>query len=407
MRAMTLSRRVLGVPPSEIRQVMKRAGELKGSGKDVVNWHIGRPDFDTPAHIKEACTASMARGDVHYSPAAGIPRLREAIAAQTSRERGLPVEPAHVVVTNGGMEAVSSLLAATVQEGDEVVIVDPTWPNLWWATTLTGATPVSCSDITAAAFESVLTERTRAVLVASPGNPTGGVVPMAELQAIAKLCQERDLLVLSDETYNRLYYGEEGTGSPPMAPSIASLPGMAQRTVVLNTFSKTYAMDGWRLGWAVAPSLEMASALERIRYYVSACSPTFTQHAAVAALEGDQSAAEAMREAYIGRRRVLVEGVGALPGVTLPVMPLGAFYVFPCFKQLLGGRPSLALATWLLEQHHIAAIDGAAFGRNGEGHIRIAYSCSAEECAKGVERLAKAVGELQRAGPELLDAYTE
>lgn len=386
-----LARRLLEVPGSGIREVMSQSAALKAAGKEVINWHIGRPDFDTPKHIKEACSEALRQGHVHYAPAAGLASLREAIAQRSEEEYGCSVNPERVVVCNGGMEAVTVVLHSLLEEGDEVIVPTPNWPNMKWAVALAGGKPIEIpvteGVLTAEAIASAVTQKTKILVLSTPGNPLGSVTGLEELQKIAQVAKEKDLLVISDETYTRLYYGE---GS--IAPSILSVDGMEQRSFALHTFSKTYAMDGWRLGWALCPDTTIASAVAKTRYYFSACSPTFTQYAGVTALTSSQECVAAMLAEYDARRRVLVEGLAKIPGVKLPLQPLGAYYVFPDLSAFGGADGSLA--RFLLEEHHIALVDGGVFGEEGQGHVRIAYSCSTEECQRGVERLGAALGSL-------------
>jgi len=389
--------RVLAIPGSGIREVMSKSMALKAAGKDVINWHIGRPDFDTPNHIKEACTSAMAAGHVHYAPANGIPALRAAIASQAEREYGASagsIDPDRVVVCNGGMEAVTVTLHSIIEEGDEVILPTPNWPNMKWAVVLAGGKAVEVSlkegILTAEAIAASVTEKTKAVVLSSPGNPLGTVTGAEELQRIAAVAKEKDLLVISDETYSRLYYGGDQPGAT--APSILEVPGMAERSISVSTFSKTYAMDGWRLGWALCPTAAEAALVNKTRYYFSACSPTFTQHAAVTALTASQDCVDEMVAQYDERRRIMVEGLSKIPGVKLPGgSPEGAFYVFPDVSAL--GK-SADIAKILLEEHYLAVIDGGVFGAEGEGHLRIAYACSSEDCRRGIERLDAALRKL-------------
>eukprot|EP00930_Biecheleria_cincta_P062614 TRINITY_DN48075_c0_g1_i1.p1 TRINITY_DN48075_c0_g1~~TRINITY_DN48075_c0_g1_i1.p1 ORF type:complete len:399 (-),score=59.91 TRINITY_DN48075_c0_g1_i1:16-1212(-) len=391
------AQRLLGVPGSGIREVMSRSQALKAAGADVINWHIGRPDFDTPQHIKEACTAAMAAGHVHYAAANGIPALREAIAAQAEREYGVSsgsIDPDRVVVCNGGMEAVTVTLHSILEPGDEVILPAPNWPNVKWGVALAGGVPIdvplSEGVLTADAISAHVTGKTKAVVLSSPGNPLGTVTGKEELSRIAALAREKDLLVISDETYSRLYYGNEGA----YAPSILSQQGMQARSVAVSTFSKTYAMDGWRLGWALCPTPAEATLVAKTRYYFSACSPTFTMHAAVTALTAPQDCVAEMVAQYDERRRIVVDGLAGIPGVKLPGgSPEGAFYVFPDISEL---GDSAEIAAWLLEKHHLAVIDGGVFGDKGRGHLRIAYACSSADCLRGVERLGSALRAWQK-----------
>lgn len=400
MVAMRFAARTLQVPSSGIREVMGKAQALRAAGQDVINWHIGRPDFDTPAHIKAACTAAMTAGHVHYAPANGIPALREAIAVQSEREwrmREGSVSPSRVVVCNGGMEAAFVTLMAIVDRGDEVIVPTPNWPNIRWAVHQVGGVavevPLQGGVLTADGIAGAVTGRTKAVVLSSPGNPVGTTTGAPELERIAALAEERDLCVISDETYNRLYYGG---AKGDTAPSIFSVDGMEKRCVALGTLSKTYAMDGWRVGWAVAPSGKDAALIAKTRYYVSACSPTFTQHAAVSALTSEQDCVAEMIAQYDARRQVLVEGLSGIDGVSLPGgSPTGAFYVFPNVSRI---GCSSKVAEALLNDHHIATIDGAVFGAAGDGHLRIAYSCSEDECRRGVQRLASALAAMKHDG---------
>mmetsp|Transcript_124295 Transcript_124295/g.247775 ORF Transcript_124295/g.247775 Transcript_124295/m.247775 type:complete len:401 (-) Transcript_124295:23-1225(-) len=391
---MRFAKRITGIPNSGIRDVMRKAIALEAAGKDVIHWHIGRPGFDTPTHIKQACTAALSAGHVHYAPTNGIPALRAAIAAQTEKEYGAAsgsIHPDRIVVCNGGMEAVTIIFSSILEDDDEVVLPSPNWPNIKWAVALAGGRPVdvplSHGFLTAESIEASLTERTKAVVLSSPGNPTGTVMPASELQRVAALALQRDLLIISDETYSRLYYGSNDHEAT--APSIMQVSGMTERTVVLNTMSKTYAMDGWRLGWAICPSVSDATLVSKTRYYVSACSPTFTQYAAVAALNGPQDCVAEMLAEYDERRRILIEGLTSIPQIKLSgCSPEGAFYVFP---DVSAYGPSAELAKTLLDQYHLAVIDGGVFGAQGDGHLRIAYTCSTDDCRRGVERLANAL----------------
>jgi len=392
------------VPPSGIREVMARAAELKAAGRDVINWHIGRPDFDTPEHIKRACASALDRGAVHYAPTAGLPALREALASRHALERGLAGTRAEqVVVTNGAMEAVTCSMLALLDPGDEVIVPEPCWANVKWAAVLAGGVPVTVDTELSDGFQlcpsgvrAAVTPRTKLLVIPSPGNPTGAVLGHDRLAELAAVAEEHDLLVLADDTYNRLFYGP---GRAPVAPSFASVPRMAERTVTIGTLSKTFAMDGWRLGWAIAPdggegTAPLAQAIARMRYYVSACSPTFTMHAAVEALLADQGCVEEMRTEYDARRRVIVEGLRRIPGVRVHE-PEGAFYVFPHVADAAPGVAPSSIARRLLEEHGIAAVDGEEFGAAGAGHLRIAYSCSLDECTRGVERLAAAFASMR------------
>mmetsp|Transcript_8016 Transcript_8016/g.18415 ORF Transcript_8016/g.18415 Transcript_8016/m.18415 type:complete len:401 (-) Transcript_8016:28-1230(-) len=385
-----IAARLLNIPGSGIREVMSKSAALREAGKDVINWHIGRPDFDTPGHIKEACSAALRDGHVHYTPAAGIPQLREALAERATQEYGCaPVDPDRVVVCNGGMEAVSVILHSFLEDGDEVIVPTPNWPNMKWAIAMAGGCPVEVpltnGILTAEAIDRAVTHRTKFVVLSSPSNPLGTVTSVGELKQISRVLEDKDLLAISDETYTRLSYACLGS----CAPSILSIKGMQERCFATSTFSKTYAMDGWRLGWALCPDAEAAVAVAKTRYYYSSCSPTFTQYAGVAALSLSQDCVLEMVSQYNERRSILVEGLQRIPGVKLPGgSPEGAYYVFPDISSF---GDSAEIARYLLDEHHIAVVDGGVFGAEGQGHIRIAYSCSSEDCSRGVERLAGAL----------------
>lgn len=291
---------------------------LRDAGKDVINWHIGRPDFDTPLHIKESCSEALRQGHVHYAPAAGIPQLRSALAERASQEYESAVDPDSVVVCNGGMEAVTVILHTFLNEGDEVIVPTPNWPNMKWAVVMAGGKPVEVplknGVLTAEAIAAAVTHRTKFAVLSSPGNPLGTVTGSDELKRISQVLEEKDLMAISDETYTRLYYGGSAGAT---APSILAIKGMGERCFAASTFSKTYAMDGWRLGWALCPDAAAAVQVAKTRYYYSACSPTFTQHAGTTALRSSQDCVAEMLAQYNERRSVLVEGLKNIPGINL------------------------------------------------------------------------------------------
>lgn len=380
------------IPFSGIRRVFDAVARLEAEGRDVIHWQIGRTDFDTPEHIKRGAAESLARGDVHYAPSAGIPALRKGIARRTEIDTGVEVNPdTQVIVMAGANEGILVSMLALVNPGDEVVVARPNWHHYKSCVALAGGAVVEVETreendfaLRAEDIEKVLTPRTKLVCLTSPGNPTGCTIPEAELAKIAALAVRRDLLVLSDEIYARIYYG-----GAPCAPSVFSQPGMAERAVIINGFSKFYSMDGWRLGWTVA-SPELTRHLLKIRQYTTVCVNTFIQHGAARGALEDQAPMEAMTREFDRRRRVISEGLRAIKGVTL-AEPTGAFYAFPNVTAF--GETSGEVASHLLNEHAIATVNGAVFG--GEGYLRIAYSCSTEECERGVERLAAALERLR------------
>ncbi len=388
------ARRIFDVPFSGIRKVFDAVNTLEAEGRDVIHWQIGRPDFDTPAHIKAAAADSLARGDVHYAPSMGVPPLRKAIAARTEIDTGVEVAwDTQVIVMAGANEGILCAMLAFVDPGDEVIISDPNWHHYRCTATLAGGVPVQVRTteendfaLLAADVEKAITPRTKLLCITSPGNPTGTTVPEAELKKLAALAVKHNLIVIADEIYARIYYGEGDC-----APSIFSQPGMAERTIIINGFSKVYSMDGWRLGWTVA-SPELTRHLLRVRQYTTVCVNTFIQHGAAHGLTADQGPIEEMRRAFDERRQVMSEGLRAIEGVTL-AEPTGAFYAFPNVKVF--GATSGEVADYLLKEHAIATVNGAVFGEGGEGYLRIAYSCSTEECERGVDRLAGALEKLR------------
>jgi aspartate/methionine/tyrosine aminotransferase len=284
-------------------------------------------------------------------------------------------------------------MMAFINPGDEVLVADPNWHHYKSIVSLVGGVAVEVPTREEEGFvlvpdevERLITPRTKMLCITSPGNPTGCAQDAESLKALAAIAARHDLLVLSDEIYARIWYGQG-----PVAPSIYSLPGMAERTVIINGFSKTYAMDGWRLGWTVA-SEELTRAILKVRQYTTVCVNTFIQHGAALALTADQSCVDAMVAEFAKRRSIMLRGLRAIPGVTVPE-PDGAFYLFPSVKSF--GMSSAEMGDYLLDRHGIAAVAGSVFGNAGEGYLRIAYSCSTAECERGVARLATALGALR------------
>ena len=374
------------IPFSGIRKVFDAVSALEAQGKDVVHWQIGRPDFDTPSHIKEAAKTSLDRGDVHYAPSTGIPILRKGIAERTEIDTGVSVDPdTLVIVMAGANEGILVSMLALINPGDEVIIADPNWHHYKSCVSIAGGVPVEVEtkeehgfNLRSEDIKNKINSNTKMICLTSPGNPTGCVIPEEELQKIASLAIENNLLVISDEIYSRIYFGETS-----VAPSIFSQPGMSERTVIINGFSKFFSMDGWRLGWTIA-SPEMSRHLLKIRQYTTVCVNTFIQHGAATAISEDQAPMEEMKKAFSLRRNIIVDGLKSIKGVSL-ALPTGAFYAFPNVKAF--GSNSSDVADYLLNEHAIATIDGGVFGKAGEGYLRIAYSCSSEECEKGIERL--------------------
>ncbi len=366
--------------------VLAKAKALEARGRDIIHLEIGEPDFDTADHIVEAGCRALRSGETHYTPTAGIPQLREAIAADVARSRGIGVDPAQVVVTPGGKPIMFFAILALVEAGDEVLMPNPAFPIYESMVDFVGGTPVFVPlrqengfrfDLDE--FRAGLGERTRLVILNSPANPTGGVFTAEDITGIAEILRERpDVMVLSDEIYARLLY----TGS---FASIASQSGFGpdERTIILDGFSKTYAMTGWRLGYGVMPEA-LAEQVTRLQVNSNSCTAAATQHAGLAALSGPQDAVDRMLEEFRARRDLIVAGLNDLPGVEC-ISPQGAFYAFPNVSGT--GRQADELADLLLEEAGVACLSGTAFGRHGEGHLRFSYANSRENISSALDRM--------------------
>ncbi len=371
-------------------EVLVRARALEAQGREVVHLEIGEPDFDTPANIIEAAVQALRTGHTHYTPSAGIPELREAVAEEVARTRKIPVTPGNVVIVPGGKPIIFFTILALVDPGDEVIYPNPGFPIYESMINFVGAKAVPvplleendfCFDLDI--FRRVINRRTKLVIINSPQNPTGGVLCRADLETIAELVQENDCYVLSDEIYSRILYEGEFV-------SIASLPGMQERTIILDGFSKTYAMTGWRMGYGVMPEALAAGVARLVTNSVS-CTAAFTQRAGIAGLTGPQDAVEQMVAEFRRRRDVIVAGLNAIPGVHCRT-PAGAFYAFPNVKAF--GRPSKEIADYLLQEAGVAVLSGTAFGEYGEGYLRLSYANSIANIQKALERMREALGRL-------------
>jgi aspartate aminotransferase len=378
-----LAPRALALGTEGAFAVLARARELERSGRDVVHLEIGEPDFPTPAHVSEAAFAAIRAGETGYCAAPGIPELREAAAADLARTRGVPVVPERVVVANGAKPFLFFGVLATCEPGDEVIYPDPGFPIYESAIRFAGATPVPLvlrerDDFAFSVDELAarLTPRTKLVILNSPQNPTGGVLARETLAAAADVLRDSGAWVLSDEVYGRLLY--EGAFA-----SIASEPAMLERTIVLDSLSKTYAMTGWRCGYAAVPAA-LVEVFTRFLVNSTSCVPPFVQRAGVAALTGSQDGVAAMLAEFRARRELVVSGLAALPGVTCRA-PRGAFYAFPNVSALPLGAD--ALADRLLEEAGVALLSGTAFGAAGEGHLRLSYATSRDRLAEGLARM--------------------
>jgi aspartate/methionine/tyrosine aminotransferase len=372
-----------------------RARALEATGREVIHLEIGEPDFDTPRHVSEAAVKALLDDRMtHYPPAPGIAPLRAALAADVKRWKGIEALPEQVVVTPGAKPIMFYAMLALINEGDEVIYPNPGFPIYESMARYVGGTAVPAPLREANDFRmdveevaSLVTSKTRMIVTNSPHNPTGSILTQDDQREIARIAVEHDLVVLADEIYGRLQYEGE-----PL--SIATLPGMAERTITLDGFSKTFAMTGWRLGYGIVPKWMMPAFSALVINSVSGTN-AFAQAGAVAALTGPQDAADAMRAEFMARRLVIVEGLNAIPGVTC-AMPHGAFYAFPNVSSF--GRTSNEIADHLLYDAGVCGLSGTAFGSYGEGYLRFSYANSREKITAALERVAASLGKLERTG---------
>lgn len=372
-------------------EVLARAKALEAQGRAILHFEIGEPDFDTPTHIKEAAIQAIQDGYTHYGPTPGLPVLRQAIAEVVSQSRGLPVAPEEVIVTPGAKPIMFFTLLALAQAGDEVIYPNPSFPIYESMINFVGAKPVPIPLLEANGFsfdmdcfEDSLSPRTKLIILNSPGNPTGGVLPMADLQRIAAAALERNIMVLSDEIYGGMQY----EGKPA---SIASLPGMKDLTIILDGFSKLYAMTGWRLGYAVAKHAVIEQ-FTKLMANSASCTASFVQIAGVAALRGPQEPSQHMVAEFRRRRQLIVAGLNGIQRLHC-AMPAGAFYIFPNIQMLQ--RSSAEIAARLLNEAGVACLAGTAFGSYGEGYLRFSYASSEENIRNMLNILDKFVCDLR------------
>jgi aspartate/methionine/tyrosine aminotransferase len=380
---MRLSQRMARLGTETAFEVLVRARALEAKGKHVVHLEIGEPDFDTPPHITEAGVRALKGGATHYGPAAGIPELRAAVAEDTARRRGVRATPEMVVVTPGGKPIMFFVILALVDDGDEVLYPNPGFPIYESMIRYIGGNPVPVRLLEDKGFTldvdqlvSRVNPRTRLIILNYPHNPTGGTIPESGLRAIADVAAKHGVPVLSDEIYSRILYDGAHV-------SIASLPGMEPLAIILDGFSKTYAMTGWRLGYGVMPA-PMAQVVAKLQVNATSCTATFSQMAAVAALKEDQSSVDRMVAEFRRRRDVIVDGLRAIPGFQC-ARPKGAFYVFPNITRT--GHSSRTLADMLLDEAGVACLSGTAFGEFGEGHLRFSYANSLENIEEALRRI--------------------
>jgi len=396
-----ISTRIGSIAESATLKVDGKAKALQAAGRPVISFAAGEPDFPTPAHIVEAALAAVTDPRNHrYTPAAGLPDLREAIAAKTLRDSGLEVPASRVLVTNGGKQAVYQAFATLLDPGDEVLLPTPYWTTYPEAIRLAGGVPVDVfagSDqgylVTVEQLEAARTEKSKVLLFVSPSNPTGAVYSEAETKAIGEWAEEHGLWVISDEIYQNLTYPSTSSGQVTKAVSIVeAVPALADRTILVNGVAKTYAMTGWRLGWMVGPQ-DAITAAANLQSHLTSNVSNISQRAGIAALNGPQDDAEAMRVAFDRRRKLIVAELNKIPGIRTPT-PQGAFYVYPDVTGLLGREwngvtptTSLELADLILDQAEVAAVPGEAFGPSG--FLRLSYALGDDALLEGIQRLQK------------------
>ncbi|HEY6800041.1 MAG TPA: pyridoxal phosphate-dependent aminotransferase [Agromyces sp.] len=394
-----LSARIAAIAESATLKVDAKAKALQAEGRPVISYAAGEPDFATPDHIVEAAIAATHDPkNYRYTPAAGLPDLREAVAAKTLRDSGLEVSPGQVVVTNGGKQAVYQAFQVLLDPGDEVLVPTPYWTTYPEAIKLAGGTQVDVFAgaeqgylVTVDQLEAARTDRTKVLLFVSPSNPTGAVYQAEQVRAIGKWALEHGIWVVTDEIYQNLTYADTEDGVPPRAVSIVeAVPELANQTILVNGVAKTYAMTGWRLGWMVGPA-DVIKGAANLQSHLSSNVSNISQRAAIAALNGPQDAVEEMRRAFDRRRRTIVAELSKIDGVTVPV-PQGAFYVYPDVTGLLGREwggvtptTSLELADLMLERAEVAAVPGEAFGPSG--YLRFSYALGDAPLLEGVQRL--------------------
>lgn len=377
-------------------EVLAEVTKLKAQGRDILSFAIGEPDFDTPENIKEACIQAIRDNHTHYCPSAGLPLLRDTIAAYIAKTRGIPVSADEVVVAPGGKPLIYYIIHALVDPGDEVIYPNPGFPIYESVINFVGGTAVPVPLLEEKEFSldtdylrTLVTPKTKLIILNSPQNPTGGMLTKADLEAIAKIAVENDLWVFSDEIYSRMLYSGEFF-------SISSLPGMKERTIILDGFSKTYAMTGWRLGYGVMPA-ELATWIARLITNNESCTNTFIQYAAVEALTGPQDASEAMVQEFKARRDLIVDGLNSIKGISCK-LPNGAFYVFPNVTQAcknLGFADAKQLQQYLLYDANVAVLPRTSFGVKNVGeteeYLRFSYATSRENIIEGLRRIKAAI----------------
>ena len=385
---MRLAERMSRLGTETAFEVLARARQLEREGRDIVHLEIGEPDFDTPQHIVDAACEALNSGWTHYGPSAGDPELRETVAAHIARTRGVEVRPEEVVVVPGAKPIIYWGITAVVDEGEEVIYPNPGFPIYESMINFVGAKPVPVPlreanefRLDADELRDLVTAKTRMIIINSPQNPTGGVLTRGDLEAIAQVAMEKDLVVMTDEPYEQILY--EGVHH-----SIMAVPGMKERTILIDGFSKAFAMTGWRLGYGVMPA-DLAAAVARLQTNCTSCTSAFTQRAGLVALTGPREPTCAMVEEFKRRRDVVVDGLNSLPGVSC-LRPHGAFYVFPNITGT--GLDCRDMARRCLEEAGVAVLAGTAFGQYGEGYLRLSYANSVANLQLAIERIGAMLG---------------
>jgi aspartate aminotransferase len=396
--ATALSPRASAADEGAIIRMSQRTRELRANGHDVVSLTLGEPDFDTPKHIQDAATQAMESGHTHYAPVAGIPELKDAVSRKLLRENGLHYPASNIVLANGVKQAINNAVLSIIGEGDEVIILAPYWVSYEASVRFAGGTPVVLQSTVEESYRvspgriaAAITPKTKLLIINSPCNPTGAVWPKAELEQIADVVRQHPtMMVLADEIYEYILF--EGT-----LTSFGTLPGMLERTITLNGFSKGFAMTGWRLGYAAAPE-PVAKAMARMQSIISAGANAFVQRAAISALEGPRDDVEKMRKAYQQRRDLVIGKLRNIKGVRIADIP-ATFYAFPDVSAFLGksaGNTTIMnvdeLCDWLLEAHGVATVPGSAFG--APNSLRLSFATSEVELEKALHRLALGLSQL-------------
>lgn len=370
------------LPTSGIRAIYEKAKGMR----DVIRLEIGEPNLDTPNHIKKAARKAIDAGFTHYTSSSGSLDLRELVAEKVGTENGISADLANVVVTPGASSAVYCAIVSIVNAGEEVLIPDPGWPNYEACVKIAGGVPVHYPQfekdnfrVNPANLEKMINERTKAILINSPNNPTGSVLEAKHLQCISRLAQDKDLIVISDEVYEKIIYDNV------KHTSIASLPDMLERTVTVNALSKAYAMTGWRIGYAIAPA-DVAEQMAKLVLYTGTCANSIGQKAAMAALGGSQDSVQKAVHEYRRRRDIMIRRLNEIQGISCTI-PKGAFYAFPNIKNL--SMNAIESADFFLTNASVSTVPGTAFGKNGEGYLRLSYATSVRNLIEGLDRIEK------------------